>query len=173
LKSNFLYIALNINPNLLNPLILSIMNEYDYSSADGGLMAVVFGALLIPLIIIWLLTVIGMWKTFEKAGKPGWAAIIPIYNYIVMLEITGKPIWWIILLLLPCVNIIIAIWVLNLLAKSFGKSEGFTIGLLLFPMIFFPVLGFGSSTYLGPSAKEAQPLGMPPQDPFNTKPPQV
>nr|WP_294791532.1 DUF5684 domain-containing protein [uncultured Mucilaginibacter sp.] len=150
------------------------MNDYDYSSgtADGGLVALVFGALLIPLLVIWVITVIGMWKTFEKAGKPGWAAIIPIYNYIVMLEIIGKPIWWIILLLLPCVNIVIAVWVINLLAKSFGKSEGFTIGLLFFPFIFYPILGFGSATYQGPSAKEAQPVNFP-QDPFNTTPPQV
>jgi hypothetical protein len=152
------------------------MNDYDYSSGadSNALVAAIFGVLLIPIIICWVLTTIGKWKTFEKAGKPGWAAIIPIYNTIVTIEIVGKPMWWIaILLLVPCANIIFAIWLVNLLAKSFGKSEGFTIGLILFPFIFYPILGFGSSTYLGPSAKEAQPLGMPPQDPFNTNPPQV
>ncbi len=153
------------------------MNDYDYSSGMGAnerLVALIFGVLLIPIIICWVLTTIGKWKTFEKAGKPGWAAIIPIYNTIVTIEIVGKPMWWIaILLLVPCANIIFAIWLINLLAKSFGKSEGFTIGLILFPFIFYPILGFGSSTYLGPSAKEAQPLGMPPQDPFNPNPPQV
>ena len=148
------------------------MNEYNYASGvdNNGLVALIFGVLAIPLIIGWIIAVIGMWKTFEKAGKPGWAAIIPIYNYIVMLEIVGKPIWWIILFLVPCANIIIPIWVINLLAKSFGKSEGFTIGLLLLPFIFFPILGFGSATYLGPSAKEAQPAGFPPHDPFNNPP---
>ncbi|PJJ83839.1 DUF5684 domain-containing protein [Mucilaginibacter auburnensis] len=150
------------------------MNEYDYASGadNGGLIAVLFGVMLIPALIIGILTIIGLWRTFQKAGKPGWAAIIPIYNYIVMLEIVGKPIWWIILLLIPCVNIVIAIWVLNLIAKSFGKSEGFTIGLVLFPMIFFPILGFGSATYLGPSAAEAKGMGMPGNNPFNN-PPQV
>ncbi len=152
------------------------MNDYDYSSGmgnNGGLVALIFGVLLIPLLICWLITAIGKWKTFEKAGKPGWAAIIPIYNTIVTIEIVGKPMWWIaILLLVPCANIIFAIWLINLLAKSFGKSEGFTIGLILFPFIFYPILGFGSATYQGPSAKEAQAVNFP-QDPFNTNPPQV
>lgn len=151
------------------------MNEYDYSSgaSSGGLLAVIFGVLLIPIIISWVLTVIGMWKAFEKAGKPGWAAIIPIYNTIVTIEIVGKPMWWIaIILVVPCANIIFAIWLVNLFAKSFGKSEGFTIGLIFLPFIFYPILGFGSSTYLGPSAKEAQTFGSP-QNPFNSNPPQV
>ncbi len=130
--------------------------------------AAIFGVLIIPMLIIGIISIIGLWKTFEKAGKPGWAAIIPIYSTIVLLEITGKPIWWIFLLLFPCTSFIFSIWVINLLAKSFGKSEGFTIGLLFLPFIFFPVLGFGSSTYLGPSAKEAQPLN----DPFRNNPPQ-
>lgn len=152
------------------------MNDYGYSSGvdNNALVAAIFGILLIPILVCWLITTIGMWKTFEKAGKPGWAAIIPIYNTIVTIEIVGKPMWWIaILLLVPCANIIFAIWLINLLAKSFGKSEGFTIGLILLPFIFYPILGFDSSKYLGPSAKEAQPLGIPPQDPFNTNPPQV
>ena len=118
-----------------------------------------------------------MWKTFEKAGKPGWAAIIPIYNYIILLEIVGKPIWWIFLIIFPCTSIIFAIWTLNLVSKSFGQSEGFTIGLVLLPYVFFPILGFGNYTYLGPSASEAG--GLKPRDPFgptnyqDPNPPQV
>lgn len=150
------------------------MNDYSSGVDNPAVVAAILSAIFIPLLIVWIITVIGMWKTFEKAGKPGWAAIIPIYSTIVMIEIVGKPMWWIaILLLVPCANIIFAIWLMNLFAKSFGKSEGFTIGLILFPFIFYPILGFGSSTYLGPSAKEAQPLGIPPQDPFNSNPPQV
>jgi len=104
-----------------------------------------------------VLMIIAMWKIFTKAGKPGWAILIPIYNIIVMLEIVGKPTWWIIIILLvPFVNIIFLIWVINLLSLSFGKEVGFTIGMLLLPFIFIPVLGFGSAEYKGPAAKEAQ-----------------
>jgi hypothetical protein len=151
------------------------MDNYDSNSV--GLAAAIFSAILIPFLIVYVLTVIGMWKTFEKAGKPGWAAIIPIYNYIVMLEIVGKPIWWIFLILFPCTTLIFSIWTLNLLSKSFGQSEGFTIGLVLLPYIFIPILGFGNYRYLGPSAAEAG--GLKPKDPFgptnyqDPNPPQV
>ncbi|MBC9794775.1 DUF5684 domain-containing protein [Sinomicrobium weinanense] len=111
-------------------------------------------------IIIYLVMLVamfaGMWKTFEKAGKPGWAAIIPIYNIIVLVEIVGKPMWWIVLLLVPCVSIVATVWLTNLLSKSFGKSEGFTAGLILLPFVFYPMLGFGDAEYQGPSAKEAR-----------------
>jgi hypothetical protein len=114
---------------------------------------------LIPILIIaafGIFMIAAMWKVYTKAGKPGWAAIIPIYNTIVLLEIIGKPIWWFLLLLVPCVNIVFMVWMYNLLSKSFGKSEGFTVGIILLPFIFIPILGFGDAAYLGPSAKEAQ-----------------
>ena len=97
-----------------------------------------------------------VWKVFVKAGKPGWAVLIPIYNFIVLIEIVGKPTWWVILLFVPFVNYIILVWITNLLSKSFGKDVGFTLGLLFLGIIFFPVLGFGSAEYKGPAAKEAQ-----------------
>jgi hypothetical protein len=97
-----------------------------------------------------ILALAGMWKTFDKAGKPGWAAIIPIYNIIVMLEIAGKPIWWIILFLIPCVNIVIVLLVMIDFAKAFGKGAGFGIGLWLLGFIFFPLLGFSDAKYIGP-----------------------
>ncbi len=103
-----------------------------------------------------ILMIASMWKIFTKAGKPGWAAIIPIYNIIVLLEIVGKPLWWIVLWIIPYVNIVFVVWTYNLLAKSFGKEVGFTIGMLILPFIFFPILAFGDATYQGPSAKEAQ-----------------
>ena len=92
----------------------------------------------------------GGWKIFSKAGQPGWASIVPIYNTWVMLKITGKPGWWLILFLIPFVNIIFSIWTLNMLSKSFGKDEGFTVGLTLLSPVFIPLLGFGSATYQGP-----------------------
>lgn len=96
----------------------------------------------------------GWWKIFTKAGKPGWAAIIPIYNLIVLLEVIGRPIWWIVLLLIPCVNIVAAAIINIDLAKSFGQGAGFGIGLWLLPYIFYPILGFGRSAYLGPAAPQ-------------------
>ncbi|MDH5608761.1 MAG: DUF5684 domain-containing protein [Cyclobacteriaceae bacterium] len=100
-----------------------------------------------------ILMIASMWKMFEKAGKPGWAAIIPIYNFIVLLEIVGKPAWWIILVLIPFVNFVILIWITNLTSKSFGNGVGFTLGLIFLPFIFYPVLGFGSATYKGAAGK--------------------
>jgi hypothetical protein len=107
--------------------------------------------LLIQLAIL-IAILAGAWKMFEKAGKPGWAAIIPIYNIIVILEICGRPIWWILLMLIPCVNIVIAVIVWIDVAKSFGKSELYGIGLAFLGFIFVPMLGFGSARYVGPSA---------------------
>jgi len=143
------------------------MQDYDPNST-GAVAAVmaVFAAMLIPIIIIWVIVIAGQWKVYAKAGKPGWACIIPIYNLIVMLEIVGKPIWWIFLFLIPCVNIIFVIWTLNLVSKSFGQSEGFTLGLIFLGFIFWPILGFGNYQYLGPSAAEAG--GLRPRDPFNS-----
>jgi len=91
-----------------------------------------------------------LWKVYAKAGQPGWAAIVPIYNCVILLKIVGKPIWWLILLLIPFVNFVILIIVYIALAKSFGKGAGFGIGLVLLGFIFFPILGFGDAKYLGP-----------------------
>lgn len=109
-------------------------------------------ALVIQLAII-ILIIASFWKVFTKAGKPGWASIIPIYNIIVMLQIVGRPWWWLLLLLIPIVGLVIAIIVSIDMAKSFGKGAGFGIGLALLGFIFYPILGFGSATYQGPSVK--------------------
>lgn len=91
-----------------------------------------------------------LWKVFEKAGRPGWEAIIPIYNMYILLKIVGKPGWWLLLFFIPIVNYVFLIWTYNMLSKSFGKDEGFTVGLVLLGIVFFPILGFGSAKYLGP-----------------------
>ena len=98
--------------------------------------------------------IIVQWKIFVKAGKPGWAAIIPIYNIIILLEIVGKPTWWIVLLFIPLVNIVIMIMIVHQLALSFGKEAGFTVGLILLGIVFYPILAFGSAKYLGPGGGE-------------------
>ena len=109
--------------------------------------------LVIMYIAVIFLIIASMWAIFAKAGKPGWAALIPIYNLVILLEIVGKPWWWLLLMMIPILNVIFAIWIYNLLAKSFGKSEGFTVGLLLLSIIFLPILGFGSAVYQGPAGK--------------------
>lgn len=106
--------------------------------------------LYIALIIFGLVSI---WKVYTKAGKPGWAAIIPVYNIIVLMEIVGKPVWWILLLFIPIVNIIILIIIYHELSKSFGKDVGFTIGLIFLNIIFIGILGFGNAEYLGPGGK--------------------
>ena len=95
-----------------------------------------------------------MWTIFSKAGKPGWASIVPIYNLIVLLEIVGKPWWWLFLMLIPIVNIVILIIVWHNLSLSFGKGGGFTVGLILLGIIFLPILAFGDAKYVGPGEQQ-------------------
>jgi len=102
-----------------------------------------------------VLMIAAMWKVFTKAGKRGWAAIVPIYNIIVLLQIAGKPVWWIILFFIPIVSLIIAILTYVALAERFGKGGGFAVGLVLLGPIFFPILGFGSAQYRPALAKAA------------------
>ncbi len=108
---------------------------------------------MIVIIVLYLaiiaLMIVSMWRIFEKAGKPGWASIIPIYNMIVMLEIAQKPWWWIFLMLIPYVGMIWGIWTINMMVKKFGKEEGFTIGCIFLPFVFFPILAFGEAQYQG------------------------
>lgn len=99
--------------------------------------------------ILSIILIVSCWKILQKANKPGWAILIPIYNMIVLLQVINKPWWWILLLLIPGVNLIVGIWMSNLLSKKFGQGIGFTIGLLLLPFVFYPVLGFGNYTYEG------------------------
>ncbi len=98
-----------------------------------------------------LLYILVGWKIFSKAGKPGWAVIVPIYNIVVYLRIIGRPVWWIILFFIPFVNFVVMIIMAVDLAKSFGKGTGFAIGLILLPIIFYPVLAFGGARYAGPA----------------------
>jgi hypothetical protein len=93
------------------------------------------------------------WRIFSKAGKPGWAVIIPIYNTLVLLQVVGRPWWWILLFLIPIVDIVFLIIVVNDLSKSFGHGIGFTLGLIFLSPIFIPILGFGGSRYVGPAGK--------------------
>ena len=107
-------------------------------------------------ILVWLAIVVlciaGSWKIFTKAGKPGWACLVPIYNFIVMLQIAGKPLWWIVLLFVPFANIVILILLSISLAKCFGKGTGYGLGLAFLGPIFIPMLGFSDAQYTAPAS---------------------
>lgn len=143
--------------------------SYDYSynatGAEEGLVAGIFAAmagLWLIFLVLGIVSLIAMWKIFEKAGKPGWAALVPVYNLIVLLEIVGRPSWWVVLYLLaviPVVNfigwipaLVVMILVTIDLAKVFGKDTGFAILTILFPYVMYPVLGFGKAEYKGVAA---------------------
>ena len=92
---------------------------------------------------------VATWKVFTKAGKPGWGAIIPIYNIVLLCDIAGKPGWWVLLYFIPLLNIVIGIIVSIGVAKNFGKGAGFGLGLAFLSVIFYPILAFGSADYTG------------------------
>src|SRR4030095_3100255 len=135
---------------LIHPLSLLAQVEYSSSYTSQGQapspVAMVFG------LLIALLLIVAMWKVFTKAGQPGWASIIPIYNIYIWCKIVGRPAWWIILMLIPFVNFIICIILCIDLAKSFGKGAGFGLGLAFLAVIFFPILAFGAAQYQAPVA---------------------
>jgi hypothetical protein len=102
--------------------------------------------LLIYLAIV-VVMVVGMWKVFEKANQPGWGAIIPVYNVILLLKVAGKPVWWIVLLIIPIVSAVIMILISIDISRNFGKGVGFGLGLAFLGPIFYPVLGLGAAEY--------------------------
>jgi hypothetical protein len=116
--------------------------------ASGGAVAILF----VIYVAVIVFEIAALWKVFVKGGRPGWAAIIPFYNTYVILKIVGRPGWWLILYFIPIVNIVILIIVMIDLSKSFAKSSGFAVGLILLAFIFIPILGFGEARYVGPVA---------------------
>lgn len=121
----------------------------DSQLSDGFLAGIgVVGWLLYMAVIVFY--IFCMWKVYVKAGKPGWAAIIPIYNVLVQLEIVGRPWWYLLLMFVPVVNIVIGIMIIFDLAKVFGKGTGFGFGLLFLSFIFIPILAFGDAQYQAP-----------------------
>jgi hypothetical protein len=127
------------------------------NSLGGGLAAALGGTMLLVCLAIAVVFIIGLWKVFVKAGRPGWAALIPIYNSYVLVKIAGRPGWWLLLFLIPLVNIAIAIVVAIDIAKAFGQSAVFGV-LLLFLLsgIGYLVLGFGNYRYIGPAGATAR-----------------
>lgn len=143
----------------------------------GGLMALGAGVVIVVLAIA-LLFIVSLWKIFTKAGQPGWAAIIPVYNMYVFTQVIRRPKWWILLylgiyavyyiglgmimngnssggiltMLGGLAILVILIMDYHRLSTSFGQGAGFTVGLVLLGFIFFPLLAFGSYTYTGGTA---------------------
>jgi purine-cytosine permease-like protein len=127
---------------------LAYLQDYGEAGDRGGMIAAIFGAgMLIVWLVVMVVMVASLWKIFTKAGEPGWAAIVPIYNILVLLKITGKPTWWIVLYIV-CAPIA-AILVTLALAEKFGKSVGYAIGMIVLPIVFLPMLAFGSAEYKG------------------------
>src|SRR5512132_4477652 len=140
---------------LFTPARLLAQVEYSTQGEPPSPVSIIFG------LLVALLLIVAMWKVFTKAGQPGWASIIPIYNIYIWCKIVGRPWWWIILMLIPFVNFIILIILSIDLAKSFGKGVGFGLGLAFLGIIFFPILGFGSTQYQGPSTGTLAPRTAP------------
>lgn len=114
----------------------------------GGLMAMA-GLWSFVWLVVAILMIAGLWMVFVKAGEKGWKSLIPFYNTWVLWEIVGRPGWWFIWFFIPFVNIVMAVWLYYDLAKSFGHGTGWTIGMIVLPYIFVPMLGFGKSQYVG------------------------
>lgn len=127
----------------------SVTYDASTNAAAGGIGIVI----VLVYIAVLVLMIASMWMVFRKAGKPGWASIVPFYNTIVELEIIGRPAWWLVLLFIPFVNIVIAIIMMLDLAKSFGQSTGMGVLLVLLPVVGMPLLAFNKSiSYVGPAA---------------------
>jgi len=142
----------------VNMELLSLAQQQGGGGGDvvAGIVGIVFFLVWLGLIVAFFA---GFWKVFTKAGQPGWAAIVPIYNVYIWTKIVGRPWWFTLLVFIPLVNIVISIILCSDLAKSFGRGIGFTLGLIFLVFIFIPVLGFGSDKYIGPAAAGGAGMG--------------
>ena len=131
-------------------ILAFLMQQSDSGNAVGNAAAAgMFGVLGLVWLVVVVLMVAAFWKIFVKAGQPGWAAIIPIYNAIVLLKIVGRPLWWLLLMLIPFVGLIFAFIVVFDLARAFGKGGAFALGMIILGPIFYPVLAWSDAKYQG------------------------
>lgn len=122
--------------------------------AVGGLLMLVLAAMIVMMLI---LIAVSNWRLFTKAGRPGWASIVPFYNIFVMVEIVGRPLWWAaVIILAPVINFVFSVIVSFDFVKSYGRGTGFAIFAFFFPFIAYPILAFDNSVkYVGPAATPA------------------
>jgi hypothetical protein len=136
----------------MSPFLFTLAQDANENAKAGSLVGGAIGCCFaVVYVAIIAVVVVGLWKVFVKARQPGWAALIPIFNIYILCIIAGKPAWWIVLFLIPIVNIIASIIVFLEVAKFFGKGPGFAIGMVFFPFVFLPILGFSNATYSGPA----------------------
>jgi hypothetical protein len=129
---------------------LLLQNE----AGSAGVVAFLSTMLVVLAVVVVIMA--GFWRVFVKAGQPGWAILIPIYNLYIMMKIAGRPGWWLLLFMIPLVNIVIMLLVAIDIAKAFGRSAAFGVVMLfLLGGIGYLILGFGKSRYLGPAAASA------------------
>ena len=153
--------------------------EYEYRLAQNNQLDTVFSIVLAIVLLLILVYVVCTWRIYNKAGEPGWAAIIPIYSTFVFVKIINKPTWWVIPLSVTWINnyvpqalsnvlnilfLVFYAWGWNLMAKKFGKSEGFTVGIVLLPIIFLPILAFGNAQYKNEDEIDINEFGTKTQD---------
>jgi len=141
--------------------LLAQASGNEEAALAAGLVAF-FAAFAFVFIAIGLVMLIGMWKVFTKAGQPGWAVLIPVYNFILLLRIAGLAWYWVftpLIILIPILGAIAylvwVVWVHHRISTRFGQGVGFTIGLTLLGPIFWLILGFGSSKYLAEQPAQA------------------
>tara|TARA_B100000683_G_C12507280_1_gene559523 strand:+ start:4539 stop:4970 length:432 start_codon:yes stop_codon:yes gene_type:complete len=127
------------------------INQLQYSqdqlSDAGSIFAGIGIGAVVFLSILSVVLIAARWKVFAKAGQPGWAILVPIYNIIVLFKVAKAPLWWLLMFFIPIANIIFAIKLTHQISVRFGKGGGFTAGLIFLPIVFWPILGFGSAQY--------------------------
>lgn len=130
-------------------------NELESAFSEGfaGFLLGFFATMWFLILVLAVIQLIGQWKTYHKAGLDGWEALVPGHNIFVKFKLAGIHTAFYFLLLVPIANIFIDFWLNIEFARSFGRSAGFGIGLTILPVIFYPILGFGKSTYVGPHSE--------------------
>ncbi len=144
-------------------------NSSDVAGAFAGLAAfgVAFWIICMAIVVV---QIVAMWKLFKKAGRPGWASIIPVYNYIVLIQVAEAPMWYLALVFLVAPVGLLMTYIK--VAEKFGKSAGFGVLIWFFPFVGLPILAFGKSQYLGMSVGQYQQpaYNQPMQQPMYNQP---
>lgn len=126
-----------------------------FSVMSGGLGSILVGGFFSVLLLGVILVLLPICLIFEKAGRKWWEALIPVYNLYILTIITGQPAWFVIGFFIPVLNWITSVYLYYQLSKRFGYGVPFTIGLVLLPFVFLPILGLGGALYTVPPITKA------------------